>query len=80
MTITVNTEQELVELSKELIHTLVNYIFWDKAYQQEPSREVLKRKEYWQVKADDIFKEYGISKTDQLPKLFIKHIPANHDL
>lgn len=63
ITVKVHSEEELMALSGELLHALVNVRYWTKKWEQEYGCEMKIKKKYWEARADEL-----IAKMQGLPQ------------
>ena len=63
MRIKLTSEQELVEVSRELFHCMVNLRYWTGKWEQEHGHHNLAAKKKWERKADDLIVKYNLKKT-----------------
>lgn len=71
MTIKITSEQELVDLSKELLNALYNLRYWTKRWESEYGVDTKDAKKRWEKKADDILEKLEMQKTDQAKEIKI---------
>lgn len=62
--IIVKSEDELIELTKELWHVLVNLRYWTNEWQKEHGAILLEHKKKWEARADELIKTHGLQKTN----------------
>lgn len=78
MKVVIHSEEDLVQLSRELLHTLVNLNYWSKECDRDPYTKTREAKRRWQKRADELLLKYGITKTDTIQSIKIK-IDAKQD-
>lgn len=63
MRIRIESEEELLELARKLLHCGVNLRYWTKEWNKKHGGILLERKKYWEKKMDDLLEELGAEKT-----------------
>jgi hypothetical protein len=72
MRIVVQSEDELYEISKNLLHISVNLRYWTKEWDKHHGKTLLERKQYWQNRMDEYLEELGARKTQLLTEVKIE--------
>lgn len=64
MRVKLNSEEELVNMARELLHVMVNLRHWSTKWEQEYGSDLLAAKKKWERKSDDILAKYQVTKTN----------------
>lgn len=54
MRVVINTEQELLELSKEFLYVMTNLRYWQNEWSKHHGYVLLQQKKKWEAKADEL--------------------------
>ena len=63
MNVKINSEKELEELTRELLHILVNLRYWTKLWNEQYGSNFLKKKKLWEDRADKCLERIELTKT-----------------
>jgi hypothetical protein len=66
MHIKVNSEEELLQIAKELLHFSYNCRFWQKEWQEHHGGRLLEAKRKWEEKLDELHERLGVTKADSI--------------
>lgn len=72
MKVTVDSEKELVEMTTELLHILVNLRHWTKLWNENYGGYYLQQKKSWEKRSDDYLQKIGMQKSQQTNEINIE--------
>lgn len=71
MRIRIESEEELLQLAKKLLHCSVNLRFWQKEWNEKHGGNLLEKKKFWEKKMDDLLADLGAEKTHNQSEVHI---------
>lgn len=72
MKITIHSEEELIQVTKELVHVLCNLRKFSKLWEQEYGVKLKERKKYYEAKADELIERLQVPEHRQVGQIKIE--------
>lgn len=74
MKVKIESEEQLVAMTKELLHIISNLRHWTKLWNEHFGSYYGKQKKMWEQRADDYLEKVGMRKTNQTGEIDISEI------
>jgi hypothetical protein len=72
MKVIIKDEDELVAITKELLHCMVNLRHWTKLWERDHGSATKASKKFWEGRADELLEKLEMRKTNQASNVKIE--------
>lgn len=72
MRVIIHSEDDLVDVTRNLLHISINLIHWTKEWEKYHGKILNDRKKYWQNRMEEYLEELGARKTQLLTEVKIE--------